>query len=421
MIFLSPVRTSIGLSIALLLSEILASCQSDSNSKTTATQAEKTPASAVRRDTPGTWYRCYRGTLGPDSITLHLQTWPANRTSAVFVGSYSRADGQPHELGTEFDAVAKPDSVLVRDRDLEFSDATSSGPLWRLRLNGKELTGTWAGQQVQLREVQMPSSTSFLSRYFTDSVAAYSNKSKSVYGRTSLHTLEPANSPESTRNALMAGILRGLRGDTLDTQAVPASVQQYWQQQLQNFQKEYQASVAGLLKSQPPEPDTSSNAPSYDYMLRYEDQVATHVLWNQGNLLSLGFFTYSYTGGAHGNYGTRAVTYDARTGRALRFTDIFRPNTTAQLSMLLEQAVRRALHQPPTVRLDKFLFVEKMPVTHNVYLTSGGAVFIYTPYEIAAYAQGEIRLFVPLEQLRPLLKPGLPLSGGGEISRQPAP
>ena len=84
---------------------------------------------------------------------------------------------------------------------------------------------------------------------------------------------------------------------------------------------------------------------------------------------------------------------------------------------MLEQSVRRTLKQPASVPLGQFLFVKKMPVTHNVYLTSGGAVFIYTPYEIASYAQGEIRLFVPREQLQPFLKSGLPW-GGGEVSRR---
>jgi hypothetical protein len=398
---------------------MMVACQSKTDSGATTANSASPPPTAAPQDSPGTWYRCYRGTRGSDSITLHLQTWPNSPTGRnSFVGSYSGADGQPYELGTDYDTVAKPDSVVLRDRDLKFSDATSSGPVWRLHLSGKELTGTRAGQRVQLREVELPGSVIFVSRYFYDSVAAYSNKPKSPYGRTSLHLLVPTNGPASTRSLLASGILRGLQGDTLGTQAVPASAQQYWQQQLGAFQKEYRTSVVDLVKDQPTEPDTSSNAPSYDYMLRFEDQIATHVLWNQGNLLSLGFFTYSYTGGAHGNYGTHAATFDARTGRALRFSDIFRPNTTAQLSALLEQTVRRTLRQPPSVKLDEFLFVKKMPVTRNMYLTSSGAVFIYTPYEIAAYAQGEIRLFVPLEQLRPLLKPGLPLNSGGEVSRQ---
>lgn len=404
----------------LLLSGLMVACQSKTDSGAIANQLDKKAAAVAPKNSPGTWYRCYRGTLGPETITLHLQAFPAgseNRNSINFVGSYSGSDGHPYELSSDYDAIITPDSVVIRDRSPELVNENSSGPVWRLHVNGKELLGNRAGQPVQLREVDLPGSTSFVSLYFTDSVAAHPDKSKSTHGRTSLHVLVPINGSESTRSALTAGILRGLRGDTLDTKAAPASPEQFWQQRFNDFEKEYQLSVADLLKDRPVEPDTSSSAPSYDYMLRFEDQMATHVLWNQQNLLSLGFFVYSYTGGAHGDYGTSAITFDTRTGRALRFPDIFRPTSETQLSVLLEQAVRRVLHQPTTVKLDEFLFVKQMPVSHNVYLTSSGVVFIYTPYEIASYAQGELRLFVPLEQLRPLLKPNLPIEGE-EISKR---
>ncbi|UOQ65204.1 DUF3298 and DUF4163 domain-containing protein [Hymenobacter volaticus] len=412
---LSCIRVSI-----LLLGGLMAACQSKTDSGGIASQLDQKAAIAPPKDSPGTWYRCYRGTLGPETITLHLQTLPAgygNRNSASFVGSYSGSDGQPYELNSDYDAIISADSVVLRDRSPELQSENSDGPIWRLHVNGKELLGNRAGQPVQLREVELPGSTSFISRYFTDSVAAYPNQPKSPHGRTSLHVLIPTNGSESARSLLATGILRGLRGDTLDTKAAPSSPEQFWEQQFNAFKKEYQLSVADLTKDIPAEPDTSSNAPSYDYMLRYEDQATTHVLWNQQNLLSLGFFTYSYTGGAHGNYGTSAVTFNTRTGHALRFPDVFQPNSDAQLSVLLEQAVRRVLHQPATVKLDEFLFVKKMPVSHNMYLTNNGAVFIYTPYEIASYAQGELRLFIPLEQLQPLLKPNLPI-GRRELSKR---
>jgi len=60
--------------------------------------------------------------------------------------------------------------------------------------------------------------------------------------------------------------------------------------------------------------------------------------------------------------------------------------------------------------------VKQMPVTHNVFLTNGGAVFTYQPYEIASYAQGELAVFVPLSELRPLLRGGLPLPTPGGLA-----
>jgi hypothetical protein len=50
-----------------------------------------------------------------------------------------------------------------------------------------------------------------------------------------------------------------------------------------------------------------------------------------------------------------------------------------------------------------------MRLTINACLTPGGALFAYVPYEITAYALGEVSVFVPLAELRPLLREGLPL------------
>jgi hypothetical protein len=48
-----------------------------------------------------------------------------------------------------------------------------------------------------------------------------------------------------------------------------------------------------------------------------------------------------------------------------------------------------------------------MQLTTNVCLTPGGGLFGYVPYEISAYALGEVSVFVPLAELRPLLREGL--------------
>ena len=250
-------RTHTHLYVALLAATVVA-CQSKTDSGTASNAtATAPPTAAAPQDSPGTWYRCYRGTLGADTITLHLQTWPTgfeSRASATFVGSYSGPDGHPYELGTDNDTVAKPDSVVLRDRDLSFANENSSGPVWRLRLSGKELTGLRGSQRVQLREVTLPGSLTFASRYFTDSVAAYPNKPASPHGRTSLHVLLPTNAPETTRRPLNDGILRGLSGDSLYAKTTPTSAQQCWQQQLQAFQKEYKASVTELVPEMPTEP-----------------------------------------------------------------------------------------------------------------------------------------------------------------------
>jgi hypothetical protein len=100
----------------------------------------------------------------------------------------------------------------------------------------------------------------------------------------------------------------------------------------------------------------------------------------------------------------------------LPYDAIFQPTAAAQLPALLDRAVRPLVGLQANEPLSKQLFVRKMPVTHNVFLAPGGVVFIYQPYEIASFAQGEIRVFLPFSELRPLLREGLPLPGSSPVA-----
>ncbi|UYZ59317.1 DUF3298 and DUF4163 domain-containing protein [Hymenobacter latericus] len=395
---------------ALLLT--LAACQErqKTEARTSAEQPTTAPAAAALSNSPGAWYRQYRGLLpgSPDSITLHLTAAPANPTEAEiasYYGSYSRPDGQPFELVGL--AAISPDSVVLQDISPEVAASDNNGPVWRLRRQGTALVGTYKGQAVRLRLARPAGSVAMVARYFADSVAAYPGQAQTPYAHLSLLALLPVEAPAELR----ANILRTLRGDTLSNRPAP-TLAGYWQAQWRNYAADYRANAAEARSATAPDDTTALPA----YALRYDEQQLVRVLWNQAPVLSLGFLNYSYTGGAHGNYGTTVASFDVRTGRALRYADIFRPGTEAQLTPVLSRAVRRTLGIGAAARLDEVLMVEQMPVTRNVYLTGGGVVFVYVPYEIASYAQGEIRVFVPFAELRPYLQPGLPLGTHADVA-----
>ena len=378
---------------------LLAACHSDTKPTATAIappagSRAPAPASAGLADSPGASYRIYRGLLPgtTDSLTLHLVQSPANPGDTELNGtyaSYADASGQPFQLVRRLSA---PDSLVLEDISYEHLTDSHSGPTWKLHQQGAFLTGTIASQPVRLHEAQPAGSIALRVRQFSDSVAAYPGSATTPYAHLALQALLPAQAP----TALTNNILHDLNGDTLATQPVVKLEQQWaqWSRQLTSDYREDANSLRAELKEEMP-----------SYALRYESQRAAYVLWNQGPLLSLGLYHYSFTGGAHGSYGTMVATYNTRTGQRLRFADVFRPSAETQLSPILERAVRRTLRIPAGEALDQTLFVKHMPVTHNFYLTSGGAVFVYTPYEIASYAQGEIHVFVPIKELNTVLLP----------------
>jgi hypothetical protein len=397
----------------------LAACNSHPTTTTTPTEAGAAPQASTPANSPGTSYHVYRALLPgqADSITLHLVAAPrsfdATGTTGHF-GSYYGLDGHPYTLQGQ--PSAAPDSVVLFETSPEKAiDPNGPTLYWRLRRQpGRgDLAGTVGGQPARLRLVQPAAGTlTFAVRYFADSAAAFAKEPKSPRGHISLQALLPVGGDERLRERLTDNILLGLRGDTLD--GLPLmDLKALYKQQRQQFFKEYREDASD---TRPAAADTTGIG-AYAPGLSYEDQTNTYVLYRQTNLLSLEFFHYNYSGGAHGNYGSTGASYDLRTGRRLRYDDIFRPEASQQMPALLGQAVRPLVGLAAEDPLDKQLFVKQMPVTHNVFLTTGGAVFIYQPYEIAAYAQGEVRVFLPLATIRPLLRDGLPLPGSPVAAR----
>lgn len=131
------------------------------------------------------------------------------------------------------------------------------------------------------------------------------------------------------------------------------------------------------------------------------------VVWNQPPLLVLEYADYSYTGGAHGNYGSNFVVIDLSKKKILKPNDVFKPGFKAALGAALEKSFRKKYNVPASEPLNKgYLFDKHIEPNENFFITAKGVVFNYTPYEIAAYAMGEINLFVPFEDLKSVLKEG---------------
>ena len=110
----------------------------------------------------------------------------------------------------------------------------------------------------------------------------------------------------------------------------------------------------------------------------------TKSIHNANGLLSLATQYYAYTGGAHGNYETVLHNIDVAEGKQLTYESLFSPETNDQLLQLLKSAASEYENTHPT---------------KNIALTKDGILFDYPPYEIASYAEGEIEVILPYEEV----------------------
>lgn len=120
------------------------------------------------------------------------------------------------------------------------------------------------------------------------------------------------------------------------------------------------------------------------------------------------FYTESvFTGGAHGNYNTSLLNFDAQTGELLKLTDII-SDTTALKKIaevkFYENEQKEA--KAGDFEFDKSMYFWDSPffLPQNVGITKEGLQFLYNPYEAAAYARGQISFTISWKDLDAIVR-----------------
>lgn len=119
-----------------------------------------------------------------------------------------------------------------------------------------------------------------------------------------------------------------------------------------------------------------------------------------------------YAGAVHGNYGTGFYNIDHRTKTLLRESDYFVEDYAAQLTKILQRRLLIGYKVKTLEELEEKEGISAADITPNDNCSIGpkGLTYIYNPYEIAPYALGQITIFVPYEDLQPILRSGSILS-----------
>ena len=168
------------------------------------------------------------------------------------------------------------------------------------------------------------------------------------------------------------------------------------------YYKEYLAKYLSVYKTDVKK--LQSNMPEQQPLGDFEQNVSIVPFYNARGLLVVGNSWYDYAGGAHGNRGEVFVNIDVKEHHVLKLTNIMEVNKTV-LSNALNAAARKKFHIAKGQTLEEVFFVKTVPVTNNFIISDKGLTFCYSTYEIAAYAAGNIKLFVPYSSIIKLLKP----------------
>jgi|GEM_PF-2573270 len=126
-------------------------------------------------------------------------------------------------------------------------------------------------------------------------------------------------------------------------------------------------------------------------------ETSCTLKYNKHGFLSVTVYVYSYEGGAHPN--SHVVTYNIDTNKPV--SNVFSSTlfSDASKDILLDKI--NVLAQNSTAR-DEIGTVEWVD---SYYLFEDNFVAIYSPYEIASYAQGFIEFVIPLAELADIINP----------------
>jgi Deacetylase PdaC/Protein of unknown function (DUF3298) len=124
-------------------------------------------------------------------------------------------------------------------------------------------------------------------------------------------------------------------------------------------------------------------------------------------VISIYYQVYSFTGGAHGNSNISYLNFNAQTGDLLELTDIVSDTTALKkIAELKFEKTQKEFAKDNDFEYDRASYFWGNPffLPANIAVTKTGLLFMYNPYEAAAYALGPISFDLTWEELGTIAK-----------------
>jgi len=130
------------------------------------------------------------------------------------------------------------------------------------------------------------------------------------------------------------------------------------------------------------------------------------VKLNRGNIFSIDYTEYSYTGGAHANTVVEFRNYKLSDGDQITLDEIITPDKQKELTKIGETEFRKLKELSEAADLGQagFWFENnEFYLNENFLITDSCLVFYYNDYEITAYAYGPTELIIPFSKIKMLV------------------
>ncbi len=331
---------------------------------------------------PTRFYKQFKGTIAGQPVTMQLIRSSANDISGYYV--YDKI-GEPIKLYSKQDTTGY--LVLIEENYSGESENELKGKLESGAYAGNWTSGTKT-YPFSLKE-DNTGIIEFKLVVMSDTTKLRPNDPKSPSSSSEVSVLWPiGGAPEETLQMIRDTITKSEKKRFTDAEAYARTL-------LNSFNDAYMGDLKDV-------DTTETGMPSA--ALQWWSQNNMDVVWNRYPYLVLENSYYEFTGGAHGNGGSMYTFFDLAKNKSIKPGDVFKPGYESVVGKALEKAFRKKYGVGDNEELDKGLLFDKtIKPNDNFYMTDKYVVFSYTPYEIAAYAAGQITLAIPVEEIKSVL------------------
>lgn len=164
--------------------------------------------------------------------------------------------------------------------------------------------------------------------------------------------------------------------------------------------KSYQELMDSFIKSYD---DLKKEFP--DDAMAWEAKIKGSVDYQNDNIINVKVNSYMFTGGAHGYEGNRSLLFDAKTGKSLSRSDIFKDEKG--FTALTEKKFREKYNIPAGKNINAtglFFPNDKFMLPESIFFLESGIQLFYNPVEVGSFADGAKEIKITYDEADPFLK-----------------
>ncbi|WP_415326559.1 RsiV family protein [Chryseobacterium sp. MMS23-Vi53] len=177
----------------------------------------------------------------------------------------------------------------------------------------------------------------------------------------------------------------------------------YSKQGLQKFLEKDKADYFKSVKN-----DSKDFISDIRFSLEWYESSGMTMVSNKNDYMHIEYSWGSYSGGAHDNFGFSERVFDLKNNKKVELKDIT-SMSKKQLETLLKKNINKmnggATDENGEINNSDMLLEDIIPPTANFYFDDKNLYFHYSPYEITAFAAGDITIPISFEELKATLTP----------------